>query len=144
MKSGPVAKPKLRNWDLVLVLVLGGTTGPCSTPVRKIKDRVRERRRGGGRLGRELGPRIAGIVCIKAIDQSGLHCYNTREHFLTGLNTIHRDQSLSDRRIEASGALECRATGVIEEIGALAPLTLTVALVRIEKYGETRTVKLFN
>jgi len=37
-----------------------------------------------GSGGRELRPTIAGIVCIKAIDQSGQHCYNTREHFLTG------------------------------------------------------------
>ena len=27
-------------------------------------------------------PSIAGIVCLKAIDQSGQHCYNTPEHFL--------------------------------------------------------------
>jgi hypothetical protein len=95
-------------------------------------------------LGRELRPTIAGIVSIKAIDQSGQHCYDTGEHFLTGLNTIDRDQSLSDRRIEASGALECRATGVIEKLGTLAPLTFTVAFGRIEKYGETRAVKLLN
>ncbi len=37
-----------------------------------------------GSGGRELRPTIAGIVCIKAIDQSGQHCYNTRERFLTG------------------------------------------------------------
>ena len=35
-----------------------------------------------GSGGRELKPNIAGIVCIKAIDQSGQHCYNSREHFL--------------------------------------------------------------
>jgi hypothetical protein len=29
-------------------------------------------------------PSIAGIVCLKAIDQSGQHCYKTRDHFLTG------------------------------------------------------------
>src|SRR5580704_7126977 len=32
-----------------------------------------------GSGGRE--PSIAGIVCMKAIDQSGQHCYNTRDHF---------------------------------------------------------------
>ena len=31
---------------------------------------------------RELRLTIAGIVCLKAIDQSGQHCYNTPEHFL--------------------------------------------------------------
>jgi hypothetical protein len=31
---------------------------------------------------RELRPTISGIVCLKAIDQSGQHCYNTRQHFL--------------------------------------------------------------
>ena len=35
-----------------------------------------------GSGGRELRPTIAGIVCLKAIDQSGQHCYNTPEHFL--------------------------------------------------------------
>jgi hypothetical protein len=29
-------------------------------------------------------PSIAGIVCLKAIDQSGQHCYKTRDYFLTG------------------------------------------------------------
>jgi hypothetical protein len=91
-------------------------------------------------LRRELRPTIAGIVCIEAIDQSGQHCYDTREHFLTGLNTVGRDEALSDRRIEAGGALECRATGAIEKLGALAPLTFTVPFGRIEKYGETRAV----
>jgi hypothetical protein len=37
-----------------------------------------------GSRGEELRPTIAGIVCLKAIDQSGQHCYKTREHFLTG------------------------------------------------------------
>jgi hypothetical protein len=37
-----------------------------------------------GSGGWELRPTIAGIVCLKAIDQSGQHCYKTREHFLTG------------------------------------------------------------
>ena len=32
-----------------------------------------------GSGGRE--PSIAGIVCMKAIDQSGQHCYKTRDHF---------------------------------------------------------------
>jgi hypothetical protein len=32
----------------------------------------------------ELRPAIAGMVCVKAVDQSGQHCYNTGEHFLTG------------------------------------------------------------
>jgi hypothetical protein len=31
-----------------------------------------------GSGGRELRPTIAGIVCLKAIDQSGQHCYKTR------------------------------------------------------------------
>ena len=35
-----------------------------------------------GSRGRELRPTIAGIVCLKATDQSGQHCYNTPEHFL--------------------------------------------------------------
>jgi hypothetical protein len=61
------------------------------------------------------------MVCIKAIDQSGQHCYNTREHFLTGFNSIGGDEALGDRRIEAGGALECRAAGVIEKLRALAP-----------------------
>ena len=30
---------------------------------------------------RGLRPTIANIVCLKAIDQSGQHCYNTLEHF---------------------------------------------------------------
>ena len=71
-----------------------------------------------GRLGRELRPTIAGMVWIEAIDQSGQHCHDTGEHFLTGLNTIERDEALSDGRIEAGGALEWRATGVIEKLGA--------------------------
>ena len=85
-----------------------------------------------GSGGRELRPNIAGIICIKAIDQSGQHCYNTREHFLTGSDTIGRCEALSDRRIEAGGALEYRATGVIEK-RALPPLTFTVPFGRIEK-----------
>ena len=95
-------------------------------------------------MRRELRPTIAGVVCIKEIDQSGQHCYDTGEHFLTGLNTIDGTQALSDRRIEAGGAFECRATGVIEILGALAPLTFSVPFGRIEKNGETRSVKLFN
>jgi hypothetical protein len=34
-----------------------------------------------GSGGRELRPTIAGTVCIKAIDQSGQHCNNTRVAF---------------------------------------------------------------
>ena len=89
-------------------------------------------------------PSIAGIVCLKAIDQSGQHCYNTREHLLTGFNTIGGDEALSDRRIEAGGALECRATGVIEKLGPLLTLTLAVSFGRVQKHRETCTVKLFD
>ena len=57
-----------------------------------------------GSGGRALIPNIAAIVCLKAIDQSGQHCYNTPEHFLTGSNTIGRCEALSDRRIEAGSS----------------------------------------
>ena len=59
-------------------------------------------------------------------------------------SSLDRDEAFGNRRIKASGALECRAAGVIEKLRALAPLTLTVPFGRIEKYGETRAVKLFN
>jgi len=94
----------------------------------------------GGESSRAIGV----IFSIEAIDQSGQHCYDTREHFLTVANTIGGNETLSDRRIEAGSALECRAAGVIEKLGALATLTFTVSFGRIEKYGETRAVKLFN
>ena len=98
------------------------------------------RRRGRERLGRAIGV----FVSIKAIDQSGQHCYDAREHFLTMANTIGRNETLGDRCIEAGGALECRAAGVIEKPGALATLTFTVSFGRIQKYGEARAIKLFN
>jgi len=40
-----------------------------------------------GSRGRELRPTIAGIICIKAIDQSGQHCYNTREHWIVAVES---------------------------------------------------------
>jgi hypothetical protein len=52
------------------------------------RGRGRERRRGRERLKkRRRGtktPPIAGIVCLKATDQSGQHCDNRQKHFLTG------------------------------------------------------------
>jgi hypothetical protein len=61
-----------------------------------------------------------------------------------GANTIAGNQSFGDRRIKASGALECRAAGVIEKLGALATLPFTVPFGRIEKHRKTRAVKLFD
>jgi hypothetical protein len=55
------------------------------------------------------------------------------EHFLAGANTIGWDDALGHGRVEAGGALECRATGVIEKLGALTTLTFTVPFSRIEK-----------
>ena len=37
------------------------------------------------------------------------------KHFFSGANAIDRDEAFGDRRIKAGGALECRATGVIEK-----------------------------
>ena len=96
----------------------------------------------GKSIEKDLRPTIASIVGIEAIDQPGQHCYDTREHFLTGLHAIGGDNAFSNRRIEAGGALECRATGVIEKLGALATLPFTVPFGRIEKHRKTRAVKL--
>jgi len=57
-------------------------------------------------------------------------------------NTIAGNQSFGDGRIEASGALKCRAAGVIKKLGALATLAFTVPFGRIEKHRKTRAVKL--
>ena len=83
-------------------------------------------------------------VCIEAINQAGQHCYDTRKHFFPGANTIDRGEAFGDRRIEAGGALECRATGVIEKLGPLLTLTLAVSFGRVQKHRETCTVKLFD
>jgi hypothetical protein len=64
--------------------------------------------------------------------------------YLPGKNTIGGNQSFSDGRIEASGALKCRAAGVIKKLGALATLPFTVPFGRIEKHRKTRAVKLFD
>ena len=77
---------------------------------------------------------IAHIVFVEAIDQSGQHSYDTGKYFLPGANTIDRDDALSDRRIEAGGALEGRAAGIIEKLGPLKALAFTVPFGRIEKY----------
>jgi hypothetical protein len=42
--------------------------------------------------------------------------------FLSGANS-DRDEAFGDRRIKAGGALECRATGVIEKLGPLLTLS---------------------
>jgi hypothetical protein len=83
-------------------------------------------------------------LCTEAIDQATQHCYDAREHLLAGRNTIGRNQSFSDRRIEASGALQCRAAGVVEKLGALATLPFAVSFGRIEKDGEARAIELFD
>ena len=70
-------------------------------------------------------------LCVEAIDQAGQHRYDTHEHLFPGANTIAGNQSFGDRRIKASGALECRAAGVIEKLGALATLPFTVPFGRI-------------
>jgi hypothetical protein len=57
-----------------------GLQPSCCKEVEDENDDEDEDDWGSG--GRELRPTIAGTVCIKAIDQSGRHCYNTREHFL--------------------------------------------------------------
>jgi hypothetical protein len=64
-------------------------------------------------------------VCVEAINQAGHHCYDTGKHFFPGANAIDRDEAFG-RRIKAGGALECRATGVIEKLGPL--LTMTFAI----------------
>jgi hypothetical protein len=65
--------------------------------------------------------------CIEAINQAGQHCYDTGKHFVPGANAIDRDEAFGDRRVKAGGALECRATGVIEKLGPLLTLTLAVS-----------------
>jgi hypothetical protein len=83
-------------------------------------------------------------LCVETIDQAGQHRYDTREHLLARKNTIAGNQSFGDGRIEASGALKCRAAGVIKKLGALATLPFTVPFGRIEKHRKTRAVKLFD
>jgi hypothetical protein len=82
------------------------------------------------------------VLCVETIDQAGQHRYDTREHLLARKNTIGGNQSFTDHRIEASGALKCRAAGVIKKLGALATLAFTVPFGRIEKHRKTRAVKL--
>jgi hypothetical protein len=89
-------------------------------------------------------PANKGVVRIEAIDQAGQHGYDPREHFLTWADPVGRNEALSYRRIEAGGALECRATGVIEKLRAMASVTFTVSLGRIEKHREACSVKLVN
>jgi hypothetical protein len=65
-----------------------------------------------------------GTVCIESINQAG-------KRFFPGANVIDRDEAFGDRRIKAGGALECRATGVIEKFGPLLILTLAVSFGRV-------------
>jgi len=71
------------------------------------------------------------FVRIEAIDQSGQHRHDAREHLLTGANPVVRDQALRNRSIETGGTLDGRAARVIEKLGPLPSVTLTVSLGRI-------------
>ena len=56
-------------------------TGGClCCDARRSRTRTTTRTRTIGEA-EDGNPRLRGIVCIKAIDQSGQHCYNTRDHF---------------------------------------------------------------
>src|SRR5271157_5863461 len=59
---------------------------PCKEVEDENDDEVKD---DWGSGGRELRPNIAAIVCIKAIDQSGQHCYNTPEHFLRTVSKLY-------------------------------------------------------
>ena len=62
--------------------------------------------------------------------------------FLSRANAIDRDEAFGDRRIKAGGALEGRATGVLEKLGPLLTLTLAVSFGHVQKHRATCTVKL--
>jgi len=48
----------------------------------------------------------ADFVGIEAIDQSGQHCHDTREHLLTEANPVVRDKALRNRSIKTGGTLD--------------------------------------
>jgi hypothetical protein len=93
---------------------------------REFRSYHRETAENEGRLG--TGELRRATVCLEAINQAGQHCYDTSKHFFPGANAIDRDEAFGDRRIKAGGALECRATGVIEKLGPL--LTPTCRFLR--------------
>jgi hypothetical protein len=78
------------------------------------------------------------------VSKRSKHCYDTGKHFFPGANAIDRDEACGDQRSKAGGALECRATGGIENLGPLLTLTLAVSFGRVQKHRETCTVKLFD
>jgi hypothetical protein len=96
-----------------------------------IKKAVCRRRRGRLVRGRRAVRSSADFVGIEAIDQPGKHRHDASEHLLTGANPVLRDEALRNRSIETGGALDGRATRVIEKLGPLTAVTLTVALGRI-------------
>ena len=83
--------------------------------------------------------------CLYRSDQlSGSALLRHGQAFLPGANAIDRDEAFGNRRVKTGGALECRATGVIEKLGPLLTLTLAVSFGRVQKHRETCTVKLFD
>ena len=58
--------------------------------------------------------------CLYRSDQlSGSALLRHGQAFLPGANAIDRDEAFGNRRVKTGGALECRATGVIEKLGPL-------------------------
>jgi hypothetical protein len=78
--------------------------------------------------------------CLYRSDQlSGSALLRHGQAFLPGANAIDRDEAFGNRRVKTGGALECRATGVIEKLGPLLTLTLAVSFGRVQKHRETCT-----
>ena len=74
------SRPRPLVSDLVIEkVVIDRTNRMIPLACKEVED---ENEDDWGRGGRQLRPNIAGIVCIKTIDQSGQHCYNTPRHFL--------------------------------------------------------------
>ena len=118
------------------------TTSTRTMEARGLK-RHRERERRLGRLGK-LVLADGRFIPVEAVDQAGEHRYDPREHFFAGASAVSRDQRSGDRRVKAGGALKSRATGVVKKFGAVAAVTFTVSLGRVEKHGKACTVKLVN
>ena len=75
-------------------------------------------------------------VCIEAINQAVSIATTRASISFPGAKAIDRDEAFGDRRIKAGGALECRATGVIEKLGPL--LTLAVYCFIAPEEGVTK------
>ena len=92
-------------------------------------------------MGRVEGE-SAEFIDIETIDQSGQHRHDTPEHLLTWVDTVNRDKALRHGSIETGGALDGRATRVVEKLGSLTPVTLSVSFGRIQKCRKACAVEL--